>query len=100
MYPVVFRYIAGHRMQPVRWLLASERHQKCKDVGMESQWRVLCCVLTLVLIWSTSSTHAVPEPEGPTQLVQRLVKAINSIKPTNNGGLSATAQASNLAAAK
>ena len=67
---------------------------------MGSQWRVLCCVLTLVLLWGTRGVHAATEPEGPTQLVQRLMKAINSIKPTNNGGLSATDQGTNSAAAQ
>ena len=67
---------------------------------MGSQWRVLCCVATLVLLWSTRGAYAVAEPEGPTQLVQRLMQAINSIKPTDNGGLSATDEAKNMAAAK
>ena len=67
---------------------------------MGSQWRVLCCVLTLVLLWGTRGVHAAAEPEGPTQLVQRLMRAINSIKPTNNGGLSAADQSTNIAAAK
>lgn len=67
---------------------------------MQCPWRVLCCVLTLVLLWSTRGAHAVPEPEGPTQLVQRLMRAINSIKPASNGGLSAADQATNSAAAK
>ena len=67
---------------------------------MGSQYRVLCCVLTLVLLWSTHGAHAVAEPEGPTQLVQRLMQAINSIKPAHNGGLSATDQATNSAAAQ
>ena len=67
---------------------------------MGSQWRVLCCVVTLVLLWSTRGAYAVAEPEGPTQLVQRLMNAINSIKPTDNGGLSATDQTTNVAAAK
>ena len=87
-------------MQPVRWLLVSERRQQCKDVGMGSRWGVFCCVLTLVLLWSTRGVQAATEPEGPTQLVQRLMKAISSIKPTNNGGLAATDQATNSAAAK
>ena len=67
---------------------------------MRSPWRVLCCVLTLVLLWSTRGAHAVAEPADPTQLVQRLMQAINHIKPTHNGGLSATDQAANIAAAK
>lgn len=67
---------------------------------MVRRWRVLCGVLTLVLLWSTSGVQAAPEPEGPMQLVQRLMKAIDSIKPLNNGGLAATNQATNSAAAK
>jgi len=67
---------------------------------MMSQWRVLCRVLPLVLLWSTSGAHAATEPEGPTQLVQRLMKAISSIKPTHNGGLAATNQATHSAAAQ
>src|SRR5262245_51278974 len=87
-------------MQPVQWLLVSERRQQCKDVRMGNQCSALCCVLTLVLLWSTCGAHAATEPEGPTPLVQRLLKAMNSIKSTNNGGLSATDQATNSAAAK
>jgi len=67
---------------------------------MGSRWGVCCCLLTVVLLWSTYGVHAATEPEGPTQLVQRLMKAINSIKPTTNGGLAATDQAANSAAAK
>jgi len=57
---------------------------------MVRRCRVLCSVLTLVLLWSTSGAPAATAPEGPTQLVQRLMKAINSIKPTHNGGVAAT----------
>src|SRR5215468_6165007 len=67
---------------------------------MQRPWRVLCGVLTLVLLWSTRGAHAVAEPEGPTQLVQRLMRAINSIKPTPNSGVAAADQATNSAAAK
>ena len=67
---------------------------------MMSRWRVLCCVLALGLLWSTGSVHAATEPESPAQLVQRLTKVINSIKPTNNGGLAATAQVTDSAAAQ
>ena len=66
---------------------------------MRNRWRVFCYVLASILIMSTSGAHAAAEPEGPTQLVQRLVKAINSIKPTNNGGFSAAGRAANIAAA-
>jgi len=62
--------------------------------------RVLCGVLTLVLLWSTGGVQAAAEPEGPTQLVQRLMKAINRIKPTDNGGVPVTHQATNSAAAQ
>ncbi len=74
--------------------------KQSKDVGMRNRWRVFCYVLASILIMSTSGAHAAAEPEGPTQLVQRLVKAINSIKPTNNGGLLAADRAANIAAAK
>ena len=67
---------------------------------MRSRWRVLCCVLALGLLWSTGSVHAATEPESPMELVQRLTQAINSIKPTNNGGLAATDQVTNSAAAQ
>jgi len=56
-------------------------------------------MLALGLIWSTIGTHGVAEPETPTQLVQRLMKAMNSIKPTNNS-LSAADRAANAAVAK
>lgn len=61
---------------------------------------MLCCVLALGLLWSTGSVHAATEPESPMELVQRLTQAINSIKPTNNGGLAATDQVTNSAAAQ
>jgi len=67
---------------------------------MGNRWSVLCYVFTLVLLWSTRGAHAATEPEGPTQLIQRLMQTINSIKPMNNGGLSATDQATNSAAAQ
>lgn len=67
---------------------------------MESQCRVLRSVLTLVLLWSLHGAQAIAAPEGPTQLVQRLTQAINRIKSTPNSGPSATAQATNSAAAK
>lgn len=67
---------------------------------MGSQWRVFCCALALTLISSPISVRAVAESESPTQLVQRLVKAITSIKPTPNGGLPAADQAANTTAAK
>ena len=67
---------------------------------MVSRCRVLCSVLTLVLLWSTSDAYAATAPESPMQLVQRLMQAINSIKPTPNGGLSTTDQATNMAAAQ
>jgi phospholipid transport system substrate-binding protein len=66
---------------------------------MHNRWSILCCVLVCVLLGSTIGVHAAVEPESPTQLVQRLVKAINSIKPTNDGGLPAAGRAANTAAA-
>ena len=67
---------------------------------MGKRWSVFCYVCTLVLLWSPSGAHAATEPEGPTRLIQRLMQTINSIKPMNNGGLSATDQATNSAAAQ
>jgi phospholipid transport system substrate-binding protein len=43
---------------------------------------------------------ALAASDGPTQLVQRLMGAINSIKPAHNGGLSAADQAANSAAVR
>lgn len=67
--------------------------------GIDRRWGV-SCVLILALIWSLISTPAVAEPESPAQLVQHLMKAINSIKSTPNGSLSAADQAANAAAAQ
>src|SRR5262245_36658717 len=67
---------------------------------MGSQWSVFCCVLALALLSSSIGVYAVAEPESPTQLVQRLVKAITSIKPTPHGRLPPTDQAANAAASK
>lgn len=67
---------------------------------MRNRWKVLYCVLIGILIVSTSGAHAVAEPASPSQLVQRLVQAINSMKPTNKGGLAAAERAPNAAAAK
>lgn len=67
---------------------------------MVRRCRVLCCVFTLMLLWSTSGAHAAPESEGPTQLVQRLMQAINSLKPAHNSGFAATNQATHSAAAQ
>ena len=67
---------------------------------MRNRCKVLYCVLICVLIVSSHGAHAAAAPESPTQLVQRLVKAINSIKPTSNGDLPAAERAANVAAAK
>ncbi len=45
-----------------------------------------CWVCVSVLLGSSLSIQAAMEPESPTQSVQRLVKAINSIHATSNGG--------------
>jgi phospholipid transport system substrate-binding protein len=67
---------------------------------MRNRCKVLYCVLICVLIVSNRGARAAAEPESPTQLVQRLVKAINSIKPTSNSALPAAERAANVAAAK
>lgn len=56
-------------------------------------------VFVLLMFWSVGA-HATAEPEGPMQLVQRLVKAINSIKSTDPGSLSPADQAANVVAAQ
>lgn len=61
--------------------------------------RVVGVMFTLLILWSVGS-RAATEPEGPSQLVQRLVKTINSIKSHNPSSLSPADQAANVAAAK
>lgn len=58
-----------------------------------------CYVVALMLFWSVSA-YATAEPEGPSQLVQRLVKTINSIKQPNPGNLSPVDRAANVTAAQ
>ena len=67
---------------------------------MQNRWSVLCSLLACVLLGSTVGVYVAAESESPMQLVQRLVKAIISIKPSKNGSLSATDQAANTATAK
>jgi phospholipid transport system substrate-binding protein len=69
-------------------------------LGISHVWRVCCSVLALALLWGLISMQAVAQSESPTQLVQRLMRAINSIKPTSNGRPAAADQAANAAAAK
>ena len=71
-----------------------------KMCDMGSRWRVFCWALALALLLSPIGAPAAAEPESPAQLVQRLMKAINSIKPTPNGGLSSADQAANTTAAR
>ena len=67
---------------------------------MQNRWSVLCSILACVLLGSTVGVYVAAESESPMQLVQRLVQAIISIKPSKNASLSATDQAANTATAK
>ena len=68
---------------------------------MRVQWRALWSMLVGVMIlWSAVDARAAAETESPTQLVQRLVAAIKSIKVSNNNTLSPTDQAANAEATK
>jgi phospholipid transport system substrate-binding protein len=53
-----------------------------------------------MILWSAIDARAAAETESPTQLVQRLVAAIKSIKVSNNSTLSPTDQAANAEATK
>jgi phospholipid transport system substrate-binding protein len=53
---------------------------------MRSTRYFLCWLCLSVLSGNTLSAQAAMEPESPAQLVQRLVHAINSIKPITDGG--------------
>lgn len=64
------------------------------------RWHGLACVLIGGLCMGLFRAQAWAETESPTQLVQRLVQAIGSIKAAENGHLSATEQAENDHAAK
>jgi phospholipid transport system substrate-binding protein len=67
---------------------------------MRNRWNVFCYILICALLKSTVGGYVAADPEPPMQLVQRLVKAITRMKPTNNSTLSAAEQAANAAAAK
>src|SRR2546423_1819472 len=67
---------------------------------MQNRWSVLCSLLACVLLGSTVGVYVAAESESPTQLVQRLVKAITSKNQRKNVSLSATDQAANTAMAK
>jgi len=72
-------------------------------VGRYSTIRLWCwvwCTCVFILLWCLAGSSLAAEPEGPTQLVQLLIKAISSIKEANNGNLSAADRANNEAAAK
>ena len=63
-------------------------------------WGRFSYTLICVMVWSLSSTNAVAGSEGPTQQVQRLIKAIGNMKTADNGQVAADHAASNAAAAK
>lgn len=56
------------------------------------------CLVVVLGLWG--GTRAAAATETPTQLVQRLVQAIGSMKPSNNGNLSEADRARNAAAAE
>jgi phospholipid transport system substrate-binding protein len=60
----------------------------------------LSCLLVVLVLLGLASFGKAAEADSPTQLVQRLIQTIGSIKQTNNGNLSASDQANNAAAAK
>ncbi|MBM3227014.1 MAG: ABC transporter substrate-binding protein [Candidatus Tectomicrobia bacterium] len=49
---------------------------------MRNRWNMLHCVLIWGMLWNVGGGHATPEPAGPSQMVQRLVHLINSLKTT------------------
>ena len=57
-------------------------------------------VIMIICLGPAGGNRLAAEAENPTQRVQFLLKTINSIKPSNNGNLSAAEQASNAAATK
>jgi phospholipid transport system substrate-binding protein len=57
-------------------------------------------MLIFMLCSGFVGASTVAEPEKPTQLVQRLIRAIGSMKAAENGSLSATDEANNAASAK
>jgi phospholipid transport system substrate-binding protein len=67
--------------------------------AMHLHWWLVGVFIVALLIYPGGG-RAGAEAEGPTQLVQRLVKTINSIKSATNGNLSAADQANNTAAAQ
>lgn len=62
--------------------------------------RVLVSLLVGLALSSLPDTRCAAETDSPTQLVQRLVQTIGSIKASDNGTLSADDLAKNAAAAK
>lgn len=60
----------------------------------------LLCLLVGLGFSGFASPALAAETETPTQLVQRLIQTIGSIKPSNDGHLSEAEQAKNAAAAK
>jgi phospholipid transport system substrate-binding protein len=53
-----------------------------------------------ILLWCLAGSSIAAKSDGPTQLVQHLIKTISSIKETNNGNLSEADRAHNEAATK
>jgi phospholipid transport system substrate-binding protein len=60
----------------------------------------LSCMLIVLVLLGLAGVGKTTEADSPTQLVQRLIQTIGSIKKTHNGHLSASDQAHNAAAAK
>lgn len=58
------------------------------------------CMLIFMVCSGFVGASTVAEPEKPTQLVQRLIRAIGSMKTADNGSLSTTDEANNAASAK
>jgi phospholipid transport system substrate-binding protein len=60
----------------------------------------LSWVFMVAVMWGLGTGKAVAESESPTQLVQRLIQAMGSIKAAQNGNLSEADRANNEAAAR
>ena len=67
---------------------------------MRNRWSALGYILICVLLGNIIGAYVAAESEPPMQLAQRLVRAIISIKPSKDGPLSTTDQATNATAAK
>jgi phospholipid transport system substrate-binding protein len=60
----------------------------------------LSWVFMVAVMWGLGTGKAVAESESPTQLVQRLIQAMGSIKAAQNGNLSEADRANNETAAR